>query len=190
MGRRERKGLGHLGLGEMLEPRVREVVAERLGVPAEWLRPEVSFEQDLASCPVELAELIVDLEARLGVVIPGAALGRIHTYGELVEAVITAKLADEPEALPSVLLRVTITPPRGRGRATLTRTTWLTPYALETIAADARRAGSGARLDVIVPASAPWVVVPRVETCLAAIAGHGVAVAVRHAEPPRNRAVA
>jgi hypothetical protein len=70
----------------------------------------------------------------------------------------------------------------------LLRSAWLSPYAVETLVADARRAGPGARLDVTVPASAPLAVVDHVERCFASLADYGVTVRVQHARLPHGRA--
>ena len=55
---------------------------------------------------------------------------------------------------PPLHIWARIVPPIGKGGSALHRADWLTPYAAETIAADALRAGRGARLDVTVAASA------------------------------------
>jgi len=55
---------------------------------------------------------------------------------------------------PPLHIWARIVPPIGKGGSTLHRADWLTPYAAESIAADALRAGRGARLDVTVAASA------------------------------------
>jgi hypothetical protein len=68
--------------------------------------------------------------------------------------------------------------PRRRGRA-LTRAGWLTPYIVETIADDARRAGAGARLDIrVAPGPGPGGAAS-VAHLFAPLARHGVEVRVR-----------
>jgi acyl carrier protein len=181
---------GQLGLRELLEPELRALVAEQLGVPATWLRPEVSLEQDLAADSLDCTELIVAAEQRFHISIPEAVVDRLRTYGDLVDAVIEARLIRDGGLAPIVFLRATIQPPAPSGRATVTRSAWLSPYAVETITADARRAGRGARLDVAVPASAPFAAVERVRECFEPLASLGVAVDVRHERPAPRRAVA
>jgi hypothetical protein len=58
--------------------------------------------------------------------------------------------SDEPYRLPS-FVRVRVVPPHGARAVALDRVTWLTPYVAETIGEDARRAGPGTRLEVIIP---------------------------------------
>jgi len=181
---------GHLGLRELLEPQLRALVAEQLGVPANWLRPEVSLEQDLAADSLDCTELVVAAEQRFDVRIPEVVLERVRTYGDLVEAVIEARLERDGGMVPIVFLRATIAPGPRSARGTVTRSAWLSPYAVETITADARRAGPGGRLDVVLPASAPLVAIERVRECFDPLVEAGVAIDVRHERPSPRRAVA
>jgi hypothetical protein len=48
-------------------------------------------------------------------------------------------------------VRVCVLPPAGSRACPLDKVIWLTPYEAETIGEDARRAGPGTRLEVIVP---------------------------------------
>ncbi len=82
--------------------------------------------------------------------------------------------------LPSVV-RSRVIPPGG-GRAGLERVTMLTPYEAETIAADARRAGPGARLEVIVPPSTSAARLAAVESLFAWLREKGIEVSVRRDE--------
>jgi hypothetical protein len=72
--------------------------------------------------------------------------------------------------------------PPGGGRAGLERVTMLTPYEAETIAADARRAGPGARLEVIVPPSTNAARLAAVESLFAWLREKGIEVSVRRDE--------
>ena len=127
-----------------VEPRLRRVVADNLGVALEDLTPEVSLTDDLAADSLDLLELAVALEEELGFTVPERVLSDVRTYGDLVRA--TAMLAPErraPEARGSGALaffRARVIAADGRG--TLERSGALTPYVLEEIAENARRAGS------------------------------------------------
>lgn len=188
--RGEPRRLGHLGWREHLEPALRGFVAGWLGLTPDRLRADVSFADDLAMSPRDVTELAVEAERDVRVHLPGAAVDQIRTFGDLVDRVVEARVTEAPDGPPRVLVRAALGPARRDGRPTLLRTVWLSPYAVDTLVADARRAGPGACLDVTVPAAAPLAVAERVERCLASLAGLGVTVRVQHARLPRGRAVA
>jgi hypothetical protein len=84
--------------------------------------------------------------------------------------------------LPSfVRTRVTAAP--GGSTWMLERVTWLTPYAAEEIAQEARRAGPGARLEVSVPASTSDAGVAVVDSLFAWLRQKGVSVVVHRGGP-------
>jgi len=63
----------------------------------------------------------------------------------------------------------------------LDRVTWLTPYTADEIAQEARRAGRGARLEVIVPARASDANVTAVDSLFAWLREKGVTVVITRA---------
>lgn len=69
----------------------------------------------------------------------------------------------------------------GAPRPLLERVEWLTPYAAETIAEDALRAGRGARLALVVPAEAGRAGLDRVRHQFAWLRARGLEVDVRTA---------
>ena len=85
--------------------------------------------------------------------------------------------SDEPYRLPS-FVRVRVVPPRGARAVALDRVTWLTPYVAETIGEDARRAGPGARLEILVPQPASRARLAAVAALFAWLARKGVEVSV------------
>jgi hypothetical protein len=91
---------------------------------------------------------------------------------------------------PTIFVRATLVPPRAAGRGVVARASWLSPYAVETITADARRGGPGTRLELTVPASAPLGAALRVERLFAPLAALGVTVDVQHDHVRRGRFVA
>src|SRR5207302_9721727 len=78
-------------LSSGIEPRLRGVVAERLGVGPEELRPDVSLTDDLAADSLDLIDLGLALEAECGVVLRRRALESVRTYGDLIAAVAAAR---------------------------------------------------------------------------------------------------
>ncbi len=126
-----------------VEPRLRRVVADNLGVALGDLTPEVSLTDDLAADSLDVLELALVLEEEFGFTVPERVLSDVRTYGDLVRA--TAMLARErraeargTQALAFFRARVIA----ADGRGTLERSGWLTPYTLEEIAKHAQRAGS------------------------------------------------
>jgi acyl carrier protein len=75
---------------QQVEPRVRRLVAESLGVGPEELTPEVSLTDDLAADSLDLVELAVALEAELGADVPARLLQQVRTYGDLVQATLAS----------------------------------------------------------------------------------------------------
>ncbi len=147
-------------MSDFVEPRVRAVVAEYLGVGTEELAPEVSLVDDLAADSLDLVEVAIALEGVFDIVVPEAAIDRLRTYADLVETVEALarerREADEMagDGARPELVWARVTPsPDGSALGSLQRAGWLTPYTAETIAEDALRAGRGARLEVMVPSS-------------------------------------
>jgi len=167
---------GLLGLRELVEPELRRLVAGALGVGPELLVTTVSFEQDLAADALDRLHLAILAEHCFGVTIPESAIERVQTYGDLVDAVVEARLGRDGGIVPTAPLRVTI---RSAGRGAVLRTGWLTPYLLETIVADARRAGSETQVDIEIPPDVASTVVGRIRDCFAGLTTTGVTVAIR-----------
>ena len=91
-----------------LEPRVRHLVADTLGVGVEELRPEVSLTDDLAADSLDLAELFARLETELGVVLGDRLVESLRTYGDLVRATVAeapAPSTHNPMVLEIILVR-------------------------------------------------------------------------------------
>src|SRR5438552_14741096 len=148
---------GRWGMEEFVEARVQRLVADCLGVGIEELVSEVSLRDDLAADSLDLVELAMALEAEFGIVVPERILDRVRTYGDLVRAtglLIRARRAAEVRAAePPLRMWTRVLRPAGESGGSLERAGWLTPYAAETIAEDAGRAGHGARRELAVAAS-------------------------------------
>src|SRR5262245_23961784 len=85
----------HIGEGrgldmmlEPVEPQIRRVVAERVGVGQEELAPEVSLADDLAVDSLDMVELALALEDEFGITVPEQVLGEVRTYQHLVDRVL------------------------------------------------------------------------------------------------------
>jgi acyl carrier protein len=86
--RRTEAAPGLRSLRERVEPRLRALVAEGLGVEPHQLDEHTSLAEDLAADSLDLLDLIVRIEDELGVVVPERDIAAIRTYGELAAAVV------------------------------------------------------------------------------------------------------
>jgi len=165
--------------------RVRRVVADTLGVGDHDLTPEVSLADDLAADSLDLVELAIELERELGIMLPDRVLGGVRTFGELLTTTLSlARRSHEDQVRARcrpMLVRTGVVPLRGQGakRPGLVRTEWLTPYDMETIAEDARRAGRGARLDVVLPVETGAAEAVAVEERFSRLRDRGLGITIR-----------
>src|SRR5689334_20109880 len=72
---------------EHVEPRVRGLVADHLGVDGEELTADVSLIEDLAADSLDILELALAIESRFGIAVPETAIDTVRTYGDLVDLV-------------------------------------------------------------------------------------------------------
>ena len=116
------------------------------------------------------------------------ALGQVKTYSSLVDSILGTLKRGRAEGLHKkvIVVRARVFGVEQRGEPRLVRTVELTPYATQTIAEEARRAGSGARLELIVPHAATDVEVSWVAAQFSWLDARGVTVSVHrdtHATP-------
>jgi acyl carrier protein len=157
----------------IVEPRVRRLVAEHLGVTEEELSPELSLVDDLAADSLDFAELAVAAEEELDLCIPEDVLASVRTFGDLIDALMTLARA---RRVP-VVVRVR-RPPAGI-ESMLERTGLLTPYLTETLADDVLRSGPGASIEVLVPGLSDDQALQHVRNAFAWLSERGVQVMVQ-----------
>ena len=160
-----------------IEARVFALVAELLGIDVDQLSREVSLVEDLAADSLDLAEIAVAIESALDVTLPQRFLDRV-TCGELIDgAVALARTGREPNAKgveDEVPVRARVTPAGVPTPWTIERVLLLTPYAVETLTADALGAGVGARLELTVGAEASEETLARLRRQFARLGERGV----------------
>lgn len=187
---RETWRLGPLAFRDRIEPVVRSIVAERMGVSSDDLLADVSFEQDLAAPPSDVTALVVVIEQAIGLHVSEVAIDRVRTYGDLVDVIVDARSAIDDPTPPRVLLRTVLVSGRRERRGVLVRTGWSTPYGLASIADEARHAGSGACLVVTLPDDVAVADAARIEHALSPLVARGVTLRIHRAQDARGRAVA
>jgi acyl carrier protein len=69
----------------MILEKVKEIVAEQLGVDEEEVVPEASFIDDLGADSLDIVELIMALEEEFDMEIPDEDAEKIVTVGDAVE---------------------------------------------------------------------------------------------------------
>jgi acyl carrier protein len=65
-----------------LEPRLKKMISEQLGVDEAQVVPSASFADDLQADSLDLVELIMSIEEEFGVEIPDEDAERIATVGD------------------------------------------------------------------------------------------------------------
>jgi acyl carrier protein len=83
---------------EIVEPQLRRLVADNLGVGLDVLVGHVSLRDDLAVDSLDLADLVLAIEAKFMIAVPQRALEGLHSYGDLVRASIGLICADRDAA--------------------------------------------------------------------------------------------
>ena len=76
-----------------VEERVRDIVAEQLGVDKDKVSPDTSFVNDLGADSLDTVELVMELEEEFDVSIPDDAAEKIQTVGQAIDFIQKAQSA-------------------------------------------------------------------------------------------------
>jgi len=61
---------------------LRSLVAKRFNVPPDEIRPDTHFIEDLGADSLDLVEIVMAMEERLGLSIANAEAETVHTFGD------------------------------------------------------------------------------------------------------------
>ncbi|NAZ23028.1 MAG: acyl carrier protein [Thermocrinis sp.] len=67
-----------------LETRIKEIIADQLGVEIEKLREDANFVQDLGADSLDVVELVMAFEEEFGIEIPDEDAEKIRTVGDVI----------------------------------------------------------------------------------------------------------
>lgn len=65
--------------------KVREIVADKLGIPEEDIRPESDFIDDLGADSLYLNEIVYEIEEEFDLRVPDEAFDALRTVGQAVD---------------------------------------------------------------------------------------------------------
>ena len=139
-------------VSELAQARLRQLVAERLGVDAAQVDANASLMGDLGADEMDLLEIAVALEEEFGIVVSDAVLGQVRTYADLSASVglllqdFTDSDATELLACGIVRVRVIRNPPDNGGA--MLRAARLTPRVIESIIEEVLWTAGVVRLEI------------------------------------------
>ncbi len=67
-----------------IEERIREIIADQLGVEVDKVTPEAKFIEDLGADSLDVVELIMAFEEEFGIEIPDEDAEKIQTVGDVI----------------------------------------------------------------------------------------------------------
>ncbi|GAB6072704.1 acyl carrier protein [Venenivibrio stagnispumantis] len=74
-----------------IEQRVKEIIADQLGVDIESIKPESKFVEDLGADSLDVVELIMAFEEEFGIEIPDEDAEKISTVGDVLNYISSKK---------------------------------------------------------------------------------------------------
>lgn len=71
----------------MVIDKVKELVAEQLGISKDTITAESNIIEDLGADSLDVIEMLMTLEDEYGITIPDEKIGQIKTIGQIVELI-------------------------------------------------------------------------------------------------------
>lgn len=75
----------------MVAEKVKELVAEQLGIAKDTVNVESNIIEDLGADSLDVIEMLMTLEEEFGVTIPDDKINQIKTVGQIIEMIEEAK---------------------------------------------------------------------------------------------------
>jgi acyl carrier protein len=140
-----------------IEPRLRVVVSERLGIKLERIDTHATLDHDLGIDPLDVIDLVTHIEAAFGVAFPEGEIDALRTFEDLLlvtRALVSVR--DTPAELPAApaTARLRLAERRRGEGQRLERVFDLTPYDCETLADDIGSSSAFERRELLVPSAA------------------------------------
>lgn len=67
-----------------IEPKVKDIIVEQLGVGADQVSPEAKFIEDLGADSLDTVELIMALEEEFGIEVPDEEAEKLVSVGDVI----------------------------------------------------------------------------------------------------------
>lgn len=81
----------NFGGHKRMEERIKEIIADQLGIDVEQIKPESKFVDDLGADSLDVVELIMAFEEEFDVEIPDEDAEKIQTVGDVIEYIKAKK---------------------------------------------------------------------------------------------------
>ena len=75
----------------MIADKVKELVAEQLGISKDTIQDSSNIVEDLGADSLDVIEMLMTLEEEYGVTIPDDQIGKVRTISEIVELIEKCK---------------------------------------------------------------------------------------------------
>ena len=163
-----------------VEPTLRRIIGESLGVKAERIDGHAALVADLGIDPLDLLDVMTRVESVVGIAYPEGEIDALRTFEDLVlvtRALLSVRLAAEQPAPAPALGRLHI---GSAGGATLERVVTLTPYDCETIADDLALSQGSDDREINVTSAVPSAALASLDAALLSSRLGGRRTTVRH----------
>ena len=71
----------------MIFEKVKELVAEQLGISQDTIKPESNIVEDLGADSLDVIEMLMTLEEEYGITIPDEQIGQVNTIKQICELI-------------------------------------------------------------------------------------------------------
>jgi acyl carrier protein len=171
-----------------VEPTLRRIIGESLGVKPERIDGHAALVADLGIDPLDVLDVMTRVESVVGIAYPEGEIDALRTFEDLVlvtRALLSVRLATEQPAPAPAQGRLRI---GGAGGATLERVVTLTPYDCETIADDLALSQGGDDREIAVTGGVPAAALASLDAALLSSRLGGRRTTVRRTAPVRTAA--